>query len=137
MPKGPADLSESSSYIAWLLWHTIPDHSSYRLHAAMCCKSDMKNEFMSFTLCACYCGLTLYMCCRSESWADAVQVQDGCLSILDLRAAVCFEGVTSRWRVVDLGSAHGTFVDGLRIGKVQPSARRDGTRQTLRRTSEA
>lgn len=39
-------------------------------------------------------------------------------SISRLHAAVCYEGLTGAWRVVDLGSAHGTFVDGRAVDKV-------------------
>ena len=43
-------------------------------------------------------------------------------SISRLHAAVCYEGLTGAWRVVDLGSAHGTFVDGRAVDKVRASA---------------
>ena len=56
---------------------------------------------------------------HSASLADAVLDHP---SISDLHAAVCYEGLTSAWRVVDIGSAHGTFIDNHAVGKVQPFA---------------
>ncbi len=40
-------------------------------------------------------------------------------SISRLHAAVCYEGRAHAWRVLDLGSAHGTFVDGRPVGKAR------------------
>lgn len=38
-------------------------------------------------------------------------------SISRMHAAICYEGLTGAWRVVDLDSAHGTFVDGRAVDK--------------------
>lgn len=44
-------------------------------------------------------------------------------SISRLHAAVCYEGRALAWRVLDLGSAHGTFVDGRPVGKARGTRR--------------
>ena len=35
-------------------------------------------------------------------------------------AAVCFERAGQRWMLLDLNSAHGTFVDGRPVSKASP-----------------
>ena len=39
-------------------------------------------------------------------------------SVSRRHAALCFQGMTGKCMVLDLNSAHGTFVDGRRVDKV-------------------
>ena len=64
--------------------------------------------------------LTLFWYYRSDSLADAVLDHP---SISGLHAAVCYEGLTGVWHIVDLGSTHGTFVDEHVLDKVHSQHR--------------
>ncbi|KAK9810075.1 hypothetical protein WJX72_004390 [[Myrmecia] bisecta] len=60
-------------------------------------------------------------------------------SVSRQHAAVCYHSMTGKWVVIDLGSVHGTWVDGKPVSKVSPAELKVGghvrfaasTRQTL------
>ena len=60
-------------------------------------------------------GCHVIVASRSDLLADAVLDHP---SISGLHAAVCYEGRTGAWHIVDLGSTHGTFIDEHALAKV-------------------